>query len=302
MSTQPPPEPDPEPDDDFPAPGEGTTEIQYMVGTRFGGGPITGTSVPGHLIGELITRVSKLYSALRGGGSNLSRAVDIHPFAFRGARFQASVDIFLAVPPEQPDLFENQEDRTVREALDKLSALTAANPADVAALAADHGGAVAMAYRQLVTAVGQREVSVGFFRADDFKPREETFVHLRPALASAQAVALTDRDVLQTQTVSLMGVLDELAGRRGVFKLLRPVELTESQEAAWNQAVGRAQSVEGALTDEAAIDIRRANAWSSLVEVELVLTHMEAPTSTRVEEVEGELTRLISVQPEIDAD
>ncbi len=128
---------------------------------------------------------------------------------------------------------------------------------------------------------------------------DTTRLYVSGRLSPRQAEALSDRDVLQIQTVRLVGVLDELAGTRGVFKLLRPVELTASQEVAWNEAVGRPRSVEGALTDDAAIDIRRANAWSSLVEVELVLTHMEAPTSTRVEDVEGELTRLISVQPEI---
>jgi len=80
------------------------------------------------------------------------------------------------------------------------------------------------------------------------------------------------------------------------------MRLAPRQDAAWREAVGRARSVEGTLTDEAATDIRRLNAWSSLVEVELEVTYMNAPTSTRSEEVAEDLLRIVSVQPQLDAE
>lgn len=301
MSTQP-PKPDGG-DDGFPNPGEGTETIKYMVGSRFAGGPVTSRSVPGHVMGELVTRVSKLYSALKDGGSNLSRAVDTHPFAYVGTDFKASVDVYLEPPAgDDEGRLPIESDERGGEALNALRQLTSADSDQIAEVAAGYGGAVAMAYRQLVAVLGQRNISTSFFKAVDGEPVPDSFVRLGTLRAGAHALALSDQSVLRIQSRRLVGILDELAGGRSVFKLQRPVDLGPEQDEGWREAVGRARSVEGQLTDEAATDIRRLNAWSSLVEVELELTYMNAPTSTRTEEIDAEMLRIISVQQQLDAE
>lgn len=293
--------------DDFPGEGEGTETIKYMVGTRFAEGPATGRAVPGHLLGELISRVSRLYSALRDGGENLSRAVDNHPFAYDSTAYRQSIDVFLA-PAAREDGEQDLEpddapsDLAIAEdALKKLRELTAAQPDDIAAVAAEFGGAVATAYRQLASLLGQRGVSASFFTAGGTEPCSD-LVRLGVPTAAAHAERLSDQAVLRRDTARLVGVLDELAGGRGVFKLIRPADLPERQQEAWREAVRSVRSIEGQLTDEAATDVRRLNAWSSRVEVELALTFMTSPKSTRAEEVTAELVRVITVQPQLGSD
>ncbi len=302
----PPPNGDPD-DDGFPQPGEGTDTIKYFVGTRFADGPLSGTAVPGHLIGELITRVSKLYSALRDGGANLTRAVENKPFAYSHTQYAASIDVFLTPAAEaEPALEDAQADderAAGEDALVKLRQLVGTDPQSIAEVAAEHGGAVAMAYRQLTSLLGQRGVSASFFGTDQTEaPPVTSFIRLGVARASLHAEALSDRDVLRIETVRLVGVLDELASQRGVFKLLRPADLSNEQHRAWTNAVGSTRSLEGQLTDEAATDIRRLNAWSSRVEVELEVTHVTSPTTTRTADITADLVRIVTVQPQLGSD
>jgi hypothetical protein len=271
-----------------------------MAGGRFSDGPIRTEAAPGPVIGELITRVSKLYSALRSGGSNLARAAADFPYLLRAVSYRQSVD--LVYEPEAADADPEMVPETqnpVETALMALERLTAARD-DIVDVAAEYGPAVTSAYRQLVSLLGQQDITAEFFAAVDERPDESTFVRLPPRHALAHAEALSSQQVIRTETTTLSGVLDELAGRKGTFKLLRPSTLTREETRAWDETVGRRVVIEGELTDEAETDIRRMNAWKSKVTAEVELTHMTAPKTTNAEEIEAKLLRIVYMQPRLE--
>lgn len=299
MSANPGPDDDLEPEGDgFPQEGDGTEPIKYMAGGRFSGGPITSVAAPGPVVGDLIARLAKLYSALESRSSNLGRAVADFPYYLRGLRFEHSVDLLYQGERHAPALVPDPNN-PIHASLEALARLVGEREG-IQAMAAEYGGAVAMAYRQLVSLLGQREITADFFVAVDRMPDETSFVRLAPDAARAQADALSDQQTLRVETASLTGLLTVLDGDKGTFKLARPGDLATEYKRAWKEAVGSKRVVEGELTDEAETDIRRLNAWKSKVTVEVELTHMTSPKTTRTEEIDAKLLRISQVHMRLD--
>lgn len=299
MSTEP-------PDDGFPSPDDATTHIAYSVappyfnlGARFSHGPITPKASPGPVVGDLIARLSKLYSALQHGGSNLARAVEAEPYYLTRLAHRASVDILFERSGDERDSIAPPSEGDAWRSLMGLDHLSGVAIDHVVAVAANYGGAVSTAYRQLASLVADQSIDVDFFVAQNGRPLRSSFRHLPHGRAADHAIALGSREVVRVHTAALTGDLDELAGRKGTFKLLRPVGAPQGQDRAWREAVGGRRSVEGALSDEASTDIRRLGAWRARITAEIELTHMTAPTTTSSEAIEGVMLRVMSVQPEL---
>lgn len=303
MSTTPLPEEDPVPEGDgFPQEGDGTETVSYMAGGRFSGGPITVVAAPGPVVGDLIARLAKLYSALEGKGSNLARAVADYPYFLRALAFGHSVDLLYQGERRAETTLPVESDDPLTAGLDAISKL-AGERDGITTLAAEYGGAVTTAYRQLTSLLGQREITAEFFIAVGETPDEGSFVHLPPDVARAHAEALSDQQTLRTETVPITGLLTALDGSKGTFKLARPEHIGNKYAAAWKDAVGAKRAViEGELTDEAETDIRRMNAWKAMVTAEVELTHMTAPKTTSAEELEAKLLRVTQVHQRLGDD
>lgn len=291
MSTQEP--------DDFPKPGEGTTTVRRMVGARLTDGPIRGSSMPATLLGEVIVRLGKLYSALADQGQNLSRAVSNHPFMLEAP---AAGSISLAFTPASPDGDDLPFDEgagaelTPEKLLGFIDELTSSDPATVAAIAVGMGTAVTSAYRSLAEVLGESDLVAAFELVIDDDGARDYHRHavLHPQAARDQVDALVAASVMDTRNIQITGVIDELAKNRGSFKLDAPTAPSMNQR--WKHALGSGhRSLRGSLSPEGASDARRLNVWGKLVTVDLQITETTAPTATVTKNIDGLLLRVVHV-------
>lgn len=301
-----PAEPAPEEEDDFPDLSGAVRTVLYMVGSRFSDGPIRRRAAPGPVLGELTTRVSKLLSALKHGGSSLATAVAMAPNSPSSIEYAHSVDILFApIPADADDGVVRDAGAVVESQVEALERLVACGD-DIDVVAADFGGAVTTAYRQLASFLAQREITAKFYVAIDREPKDGPFATLPPGTARSHAQILRERNVSRVSTVSLTGRLAFLGDSIGSadsdrFKLVRGRDLTAEQQRAWSLALGKRKSVDGELTDEAETDVRRHNAWKAQITAEIEVTTLTASASGTTSAIEAKMLRIIYIHDRIDA-